>query len=420
MKYQAVSYTFSLSALIAVLVGLAQQVSAEETTVYGLDHAGSWGWAESGDQRSAQPFTTGARGEISSISMPLQRFGNPGGFFQVELWSDAGGTPGRLLAVIGEIDLVTVPEVETVIRFDQPVAGLQPNTVHHVVVDFRGATLGVGGEDTVAQSISTAPPNADPAAGDLIIQLLPGGAWHSAAELIGSADGVIWRASMTVVESDLEGFAGHEVTFSGRYYFEDGTHLQGSPLVVGSSRVGPEAEFIGRTIDLGGGQVFSAATFDLGSHTIDLDMAHLAGNTTDPGLFNGYVIEDTNGTLPDFRAVTIDTTSSTLIPDEVLVSPNSIWISFNGITIPANAFVRLDVTFAEAASSRPISLTPASDGNMILEAPAEVGMDYQFEQSADLTRFTPIDRIYRAEAPFVQTLLQPSARQMFYRLRRVE
>jgi hypothetical protein len=90
------------------------------------------------------------------------------------------------------------------------------------------------------------------------IQLSPDGPWVSVPTLFGRPAGEEFRVIMSVSESGFEGFTNHEVTFSGRSYDLNKDVPADGPLLLGSARVGDGVESEGRTINLGGGVIFSA------------------------------------------------------------------------------------------------------------------------------------------------------------------
>ena len=160
--------------------------------------------------------------------------------------------------------------------------------------------------------------------------------------------------------------------------------------------------------------------FDLDSWSIEIDESKFAGATANAGTFNGNIIEDTNDTLPDFLSATIDESVSTRTSTRILVSPNTIWINDESVTDEANAFLRIQVTFADRRSTSPLTINPSPSGNMLVEAAARVGGRYQFEHSTDLEPFAPIDSEFTATAPFVTTFIRPEAPREFWRLGTIE
>lgn len=251
--------------------------------------------------------------------------------------------------------------------------------------------------------------------GSTLIQLVPNGPWVPVTELFGDPNGVERRLIMSVSESEFRGFIGHEISIYARYYGFDNRQDFGPPHLFGTERVGPDVEF-----EPFGSDVVASGGFDIGAFSIDIDEATLEGSEFASGTFNGYVFEDTNDTLPDFVSVKIDESVSTRTPSQILVSPNTIWVNDESYVYGSNEFLRLIVTFADHPSTPQTSLTPGTNGSMLLEAPAEAGKTYQFEQSSDLRSFTPIDIPFVAASPFVTTHLKPGKPQMFYRLRMVE
>ena len=59
------------------------------------------------DRFAAQPFFTSEHEAISSVTVKLQRRGNPTGPLEVEIWNDRNGKPNDLVASFGTIDLAT-------------------------------------------------------------------------------------------------------------------------------------------------------------------------------------------------------------------------------------------------------------------------------------------------------------------------
>lgn len=166
--------------------------------------------------------------------------------------------------------------------------------------------------------------------------------------------------------SEPQGFLGHEVSLYGRFY--DSSNILLGSGHIGTATVGPGIEF-GSTAQPG---TFSG-DFDLDSWSIEIDESKFAGATADAGTFNGYIIEDTNDTLPDFLSATIDESVSTRTSTRILVSPNTIWINDESVTYEANAFLRIQVTFADRRSTSPLTINPSPSGNMLVEAAARVG-----------------------------------------------
>lgn len=407
-----------LLTLIAGLWASTHESAGQEAILYQLSqdqNDGSYAYPEAGDSYAAQPILTGSSGNVSSINLLLRRIGNPGGILHVEIWDDSDGKPGSLLATVGDLDLPSIPTTRSWISLDQPVAGLEPDALHYVVINLKDATLGTGGANTVGIYFSKQEPRGDSEVGSTLIQLAPTGRWAPVTELFGVPSGEQRRLILSVSESELSGFIGHEISIYARYYGFDNHQDFGPPHPFGTERVGPDVEF-----EPFGSDVLAAGGFDLDAFSIEIDEATLAGFENASGNFNGYVFEDTNGTLPDFVSVKIDESVSTRTPSQILVSPNTIWVNDESHVYGPGEFLRLIVTFADHASTPHLSLTPGTNGSMLLEAPAEPGKTYQFEESPDLKSFTPIDLPFVAASPFVATHFKPTKPQMFYRLRVVE
>ncbi len=102
----------------------------------------SWIFPHKGDLAQAQSFATGASGLISSVRLPLTRWGSPGGVVHAEIWSDDGGKPDTKVATIADIDLrmlATTPG--EILHFDNLNVQLEPQTLYHFVLDNSDAII---------------------------------------------------------------------------------------------------------------------------------------------------------------------------------------------------------------------------------------------------------------------------------------
>ena len=402
--------------VLALISPIHAQTPGKSRLVYDVtNNDADWAAAEAGDQFGAQPFVTGELGIVSSVSIPFEPVGTPGGVYHIEIWDDDGedGLPGSRIASLGDVDLEALPAGMQWVTFNNPVTDLEPDSVYYLVISYVDAELGTfpNGNANVKEFLSKDEAGTR-GAGELLI--LVAGQWVPASDLLNSPNDIFWL--MTIVETPM-GFLGHEVNIATRYYNGFNVQHNLSPYVLATPRVGDGVELEANIIDVEGGGQVGHGDFDLAAFTIDVDEGNLSDFENLSGIFNGYIIEDKNGTLPDFLAVTVDESVSNRSPKDILVSPNSIWVNDEGATAPPNAYLRLIVTFADTASSPNLSLSTSPGGDMILEAPAQVGQRYQFEQSADLVDFVPIDKELTAAATFVATIIKPSTSRMFYRLR---
>ncbi len=91
----------------------------------------------------AQPFWTGDYDNVSAVTINLfGSRGNPTGQASIEIWDDDGsGHPGRLIGVVGTIDLASLPNGWAFQTFDQPVTGLTPQSRYFVLLNFTAANI---------------------------------------------------------------------------------------------------------------------------------------------------------------------------------------------------------------------------------------------------------------------------------------
>lgn len=90
------------------------------------------------DELIAQPFLTGDYDNVSAVEIDLNgRRGSGTGDLSVEIWDDDGsGIPGRLVGVLGVIDIASLANQWTHYTFDDPVTGLTRHTNYFVLLSF--------------------------------------------------------------------------------------------------------------------------------------------------------------------------------------------------------------------------------------------------------------------------------------------
>lgn len=91
-------------------------------------------WAEP----VAQSFNIGGNHTLDSVTLGLERFGNPQGQIEVELWNSVEGQPGSRIGSLGSVsdfDRFPIgPRQEQLISFDTSITGLTPNADYWVVM----------------------------------------------------------------------------------------------------------------------------------------------------------------------------------------------------------------------------------------------------------------------------------------------
>ena len=103
------------------------------------------------------------------------------------------------------------------------------------------------------------------------------------------------------------------------------------------------------------------------SITIDFDNLPFAF-VYSGGVFNGYIFTDVNDSLPDFAAVTIDTSVTTLglTPARVTATANQIFINVSGLSFTPATFAKIDVAFGTSPQpSAPSNLQATVAGNVL-------------------------------------------------------
>ena len=144
------SLIYQLSLLCLSIAFLPQPTSAEEVLFGNIPENCCDGRFVSGaasirpsssDDRMAQPFMTQTSGAVS-IRVPLAMLGSPVGNAHFEIWNDANDAPNQRVAEVGTVDLATLAPTPNgeIVTFDS-VSGLEPNTLHYLMLILSDATL---------------------------------------------------------------------------------------------------------------------------------------------------------------------------------------------------------------------------------------------------------------------------------------
>lgn len=121
---------------------------------------------DAGDRYIGQQFLTGDFGNVSSVTVSLQRVGTSSGPLHVQIWDDDGaGRPGSVVGTVGSVDLASLSASPAFTTVDGLITGLSPHTPYYVVLDTidanilnldntfrvgtRGSSMGTGGADKV-------------------------------------------------------------------------------------------------------------------------------------------------------------------------------------------------------------------------------------------------------------------------------
>ena len=107
---------------------------------------------------------------------------------------------------------------------------------------------------------------------------------------------------------------------------------------------------------------------DISGTSITIDFDNVTYSSFAFAQFNGYILTDANGTLPDFAAATIDSSLTTLAltPGRVTVTANQIFINVSGLTFNTATFAKIDVTFGSTPQpSAPSNLQATVAGNLL-------------------------------------------------------
>ena len=111
------------------------QVTAQELAFDNLAARTSYTWWT---EPIAQAFQLGDMDEtIERVTLEMERWGNPSGSVQVELWDSNGHQPGAFVADVGFVDdfdsFPLGPGNPQLIEFSPQIAGLTPNATYWIV-----------------------------------------------------------------------------------------------------------------------------------------------------------------------------------------------------------------------------------------------------------------------------------------------
>ncbi len=125
----------AISFLVATLI--LSQKAAAETVFDNLDtisHGVTFIDGVTGFE-IAQPFLIGNNTTITSVTINAQRFGNPAGEIEFDIWNADGGLPGSKLANVASLASLLQPTTQE-LTFDVQIDGLQPNATYFAVVSY--------------------------------------------------------------------------------------------------------------------------------------------------------------------------------------------------------------------------------------------------------------------------------------------
>lgn len=159
-------------------VGAVRHVAAE-TAFDNLDgpHDGR-GWCNAvPEAMSAQAFNLRADNTVNSVTLRLNRFGQPNGTLSLNLYDDDDGKPGSLIGTLGQLDPQVVPTGQDGrFSFDMAVSDLTPDTTYYAVLSHDGTNW--GRSDCVSWGM-TSRNGADDAERALAIAPQDGIDWHT-------------------------------------------------------------------------------------------------------------------------------------------------------------------------------------------------------------------------------------------------
>jgi hypothetical protein len=124
---------------------------------------------------SAQLFTTGETGSISSVTIWMGIKGNPGGHLRVEIWDRDGETPGNKVTEVSQIDLTSLAPISSggeAITFTPNISELSPSTPYYLLIENTTATI-PGDDDTYIQFFASTAAGTGESA-QLIVRPTPG------------------------------------------------------------------------------------------------------------------------------------------------------------------------------------------------------------------------------------------------------
>jgi hypothetical protein len=118
-----------------------------------------------------------------------------------------------------------------------------------------------------------------------------------------------------------------------------GVHYTG-----GSAAPYPGSVVVGAGVEISD-IVDGIASLDISDTNLLLDFT-TSGTFYGVGSFNGFVLTDINGTIPDFTSVTINAISNLggFTPDRIFFDANTIRINFIGLPFRSDSILSLDVT----------------------------------------------------------------------------